>query len=448
MYLLHSEFDYEGVFKHYWEALVMFEKSRKLFVDNLHMIGDDRDDLDSMFPLIIEKGKGAKVWDLDGNEYIDFTNACGSIVLGYCYDEVDDYVIHYLKNYGNVFPTQYHEKKVELTKKLLKIFPNHERAVYFKTGSDATEAALRIARVATGKDLILTCGYHGWHDWQLNNFPRFQLADDSRHINFRYNLELLKEQIKINKDNVAAVIITPDINFFDKNYFKEVETIVKGNDILFILDEVASGFKYCLGGLQKLLDLNPDMTCLGKGLANGYSISAVLGNNSVMKNACLETHMWSTYNGEMTGFTAALKTIEIIERENVREKVEILGGHFINSLEALFEKYSVSAEVLRNPNLFHIMFEDSNFHKRFTLECIMNGVLLSKDFENMLNYCHIKDVVDEALYRIEKALQSLMKKGLINSNKPRKRLSRKAINTIVQEEFDADIDYTIYNDRI
>lgn len=424
----------------------MFRVSEEVFKNNLHMVGDDRDDLDRTFPFIIKKGKGAKLWDLDGNEYIDFTCACGSIVLGYCYEEVDKAVIEHITNIGNIFPTQLHEAKIQLTKMLMEIYPRYERAVYFKTGSDATDAAIRIARMATGKDKILTCGYHGWHDWQLNNFPRFRF-DDQRHINFRYDLELLEEEIEKNRNEIAAVIVTPDMNYFDAEYFRKLEEIIKKNNLLFILDEVASGFRFKLGGLQKLMNLSPDMTCLGKGLANGYSISAVLASNKIMKDACLKTHMWSTYNGEMTGYAAAIKTLDIMKRENVRDKVEILACKFADGIENLFEKYGIDAEILSNPNIFQIGFEDYDLHCEFTNECYRQGVILSKDFESMINYSHTNELIDEALQKIENAIMVLIENGKLKKKYSRTKLSRDKIHERMIEEFDADTKYSIFRNR-
>ncbi|MCX7747709.1 MAG: aminotransferase class III-fold pyridoxal phosphate-dependent enzyme [Clostridia bacterium] len=424
----------------------MFEKSQELFRKSLSFIGDARDDLDTAYPFFISKGKGAYVWDIDGNEYIDFTNANGGIVLGYCNEDVDNAVIDQIKNYGNVFATQYSKKKVELASTLLEVFPNLERVVLFKTGSDATDAAIRIARMATGKDIILTSGYHGWHDWQLNMFERFRFSDE-RHINFRYDLDLLRNQIEKYKGQIAGVIVTPEYNYYDDAFFIELQKIVKDNNLVFILDEVASGFRFCLGGLQKKIGLDPDITCLGKGLANGYSIAAVVGKNSVMKEACLKTHMWSTYNSELVGIVASQKTLEIMKKYNVPALIEEQSKYFAEKLKSLFNEFGITGELFTHPNIFHIVFEDDELLGKFVLECAKKGVLLSKDYENMLSLGHTREIVDNALSKIHSALEALKTNGDIKEDSGKRTLSRQALEARMTEEFDGNFEYSIFKDR-
>ncbi len=420
--------------------------SQHLFASASAFVGDARDDLDTAYPFFLKRGKGPYVWDLDDDRYIDFTNSNGAIVLGHACEAVDDAVVARLRQ-GNIFATQFSEEKVMAARRLLDIFPGAGRAVFFKTGSDAADAAVRIARVATGRDLILTSGYHGWHDWQLGMFPRFRFCDE-RHINFRYDLDLLARLVESRWREIAGVIVTPDYNYFDRAYFFQLQRIIKDRDLLFVLDEVASGFRYCLGGLQAKLGLDPDITCLGKGLANGYSVAAVVGKGELLREACLKTHMWSTYNSEMAGLVAAIRTLDIMVSQDVPARVEVQATRFAEGLRGLFAEFGVQGELLTHPNIFHIVFEDDDFLGRWVLECARHGVLLSKDFENMLSLAHDGDVVDEALHRIRAAFDTLAQRREIP---PRAAaglgLSRRAIEPRVLEEFDGNFDYTIYRDR-
>jgi len=425
----------------------MFNTSNHLFESNINRVGDARDDLDTVYPFFIEKGKGAYVWDLDGNQYIDFTNANGGIVLGYCHDEVDQAVADQIINKGNIFATQYSRTKAELAKELLEIFEKAERVIFFKTGSDATDAAIRLARVASGKRIILTCGYHGWHDWQLNMFPRFDLGDD-KHINFQYDLESLKQYIHDFRDDIAGVIVTPEYNYYDDDFYLQVQSIVKEANLIFVLDEVASGFRYCLGGLQKKIGLEPDMTCLGKGLANGYSISAVVGKNAVMKETCLQTHMWSTYNSELTGLVASLMTLKIMRKKNVPAIIQTNSEYFVKKLSELFLEYGVKGEMLTHPNIFHIVFEDNILMDQFVTECYLHGVLLSRDYENMLSLSHNKQIIDNAVERIRQAFSTMRSAGLFKDTFQNKYLiSREALAERMKEEFDGSFEYSIFKDR-
>jgi glutamate-1-semialdehyde aminotransferase len=427
------------------DGMDRYQRSQHLFAYAGSFVGDARNDLDTAYPFFLKRGKGPYVWDLDGHRYIDFTNSNGAIVLGHAFEEVDNAVVARLRE-GNVFATQFSEEKVIAARLLLDIFPGAGRAIFFKTGSDAADAAVRIARVATGRDLILTSGYHGWHDWQLGMFPRFRFRDE-RHINFRYDLDLLARLVESRWREIAGVIITPDYNYFDRAFFIELQCILKNRDLLFILDEVASGFRYCLGGLQAKLGLDPDITCLGKGLANGYSVAAVVGKDELLREACLKTHMWSTYNSEMSGLVAATRTLEIMISQNVPVRVEAQATRFADGLRALSAEFGIRGEILTHPNIFHIVFEDDDFLGRWVLECARHGVLLSKDFENMLSLAHDSEVVDEALGRIRTAFDALARRRELPPPAADKRLSRRAIEPRVAEEFDANFEYTIYRDR-
>jgi|LSQX01.1.fsa_nt_gb glutamate-1-semialdehyde aminotransferase len=424
----------------------MFNKSVTLFENSLKCVGDARDDLDTAYPFFIKKGKGAFVWDLDGNEFIDFSNANGGIVLGYCNEDVDSVVADQIKNYGNIFATQFSQHKADLAHKLLEIFNKAERAVFFKTGSDATDAAIRIARMATGKDIILTSGYHGWHDWQLNMFPRFSFKDD-RHINFQYNLDLLDELIQKHKGEIAGVIVTPEYNYYDDEFYLKLQSIVKKNNLIFILDEVASGFRYQLGGLQAKIGLEPDITCLGKGLANGYSIAAVIGKNSVIREACLKTHMWSTYNSELVGIVASLKTLEIMQKYDVPSLIEEKSVYFMDNLKKLLDEFKISGELFTHPNIFHIVFEDDELLGKFVMESAKRGVLLSKDYENMLSLSHDIAILDKAFDRMHSALDYLKANGDIPEDSESRLITRSALEARMIEEFDGSFEHSMYKDR-
>lgn len=422
-----------------------YARSQRLFASAGSFVGDARDDLDTAYPFFLKRGKGPYVWDLDGHRYIDFTNSNGAIVLGHAFEDVDDAVVARLRE-GNVLATQFSEEKVVAARRLLDVFPGAGRVVFFKTGSDAADAAVRIARVATGRDLILSSGYHGWHDWQLGMFPRFRFRDE-RHLNFRYDLDLLARLVDSRWREIAGVIVTPDYNYFDGGFFLELQRIVKDRGLLLMLDEVASGFRYCLGGLQAKLGLDPDVTCLGKGLANGYSVAAVIGKGELLREACLKTHMWSTYNSELAGLVAAARTLEIMVSQDVPARVEARATRFADGLRALCAEFGVQGELLTHPNIFHIVFEDDDFLGRWVLECARHGVLLSKDFENMLSLAHDEAVVAEALERVRAAWEALARRGEIPTGGAGRRLSRRAIEPRVLEEFDGTFEYTIFRDR-
>lgn len=371
-------------------------KSKYLYHKGIDIVTLTRDDLDK-FPTFLQKGKGAYVWDYDNNKFIDFTCSKGAIILGYSNDEVDNAVISHIKNNGNIFFTQYSKEKLELAEVLTELIPCAERAMFFKSGSDATSAAIRLARVYTGNSVVLSAGYHGWHDWALKMFPEFELKPINDMVyDFAYNIDLLDELINRHNNNIACLIITPEPNFFEPDFLLKIKSICLKNNIILIFDEVKTGFRFTLGGYQKFSGVTPDIATFSKGMSNGYGLSVVVGNREIM-NAYSKTHLWGTYMGEMIPFVAALKTIEIINRDNVIDHIWRLGSLFINELSKLFIKYNVCAEICKYPSIFHIIFDDTNLANSFFTACLENGLLLYANDNQMISYAHNEEIIIQSL---------------------------------------------------
>lgn len=384
------------------------QKSKSLFESGKNIVVQDRDDLDN-FPSYIERGKGAYVWDYDGNQFLDFTCAKGAIILGYSYEEVDNAVIEQIQQKGNIFFTQYSELKFLLAQELCVLIPCAERAIFFKSGSDATSAAIRLARIYSEKSIVLTCGYHGWHDWALKIFPEFIIPEINDFIiDFGYNLATLNQLLEIHKNNIACIIITPEPNFFNRDHLLAIQSICIRENITLIFDEVKTGFRFQLGGYQKYSGIVPDMATFSKGMSNGYGISVLVGKNNIMENY-KKTHLWGTYYGELIPIVAALKTIEIIKRENVMEHLWHIGKQFIQGLDELFIKYNVAVEIYKYPTVFHIIFDDVLLGKSFFKNCLKNGLLFYAFDNQMINFSHTEQHIGEALNKIDKVLKSLPK---------------------------------------
>lgn len=251
--------------------------------------------LPELWPAYYSKAKGCRVWDLDGNEYRDFSYmGIGACTLGYCDDDVDAAVLQAVKN--GTMTTLMVPEEVELAELLLEQHPWAEMVRYAKGGGDAMAVAVRIARAATKKDKVLFCGYHGWHDWYLSA----NLADDSaldgqlmaglspvgvaRELKgtsypFWYNMiDQFKTLVAKHKDNLAGVVLeaargmTPEADFF-----KTIEEECHKLNIPLIIDEVTSGFRVYCGGACEYFDIHPDIAVFAKGMANGYPIAAIIG---------------------------------------------------------------------------------------------------------------------------------------------------------------------------
>jgi glutamate-1-semialdehyde aminotransferase len=404
---------------------MILKKSQELFLKGKEIVAQDRDDLDN-FPCYIKRAKGAYVWDMDDNKYIDFTCAKGPIILGYSDERVDNAVIKHIRKNGNLFFTQYSDLKFKLAKKLIKHIPCAERVLFFRTGSCATTAATRVARTYSNKDIVLTSGYHGWHDWSLKMFPEFK-SHDNYTFDFGYNIDVLNDLINKFKDNIACIFITLEPNFFSDDLFKQIKIIANDNQIILIYDEIKTGFRFALGGYQKYSNIIPDLATFSKGMANGYSISCLVGNRQIME-AANKTHLWGTYHSEQIAFIAALKTIDIIEKENVIDSITKRGTYFIDKLNALFLKNEIAVEIHKYPTMFHIVFEDDNFGNLFYKECLNNGVLFYPFDNQMIMFSHSIDILNEALSIIEGVIK------LIKNEKYKSKFTHKRLIEYIKNE--------------
>lgn len=270
-------------------------------------------------PLFITRGKGCRVWDVDGNMYIDFINGLLPIVLGYQYKEVDDAIKAQLKK--GITYSLASTLEFELAQVLKKHIPCAEMVRFGKNGSDVTTGAVRLARAVTGRDHVAVCGYHGWHDWYIGSTARKLGVPKSTQAmthRFQYNDIISLERIfKKYKNKMSAVIMEAmNIEEPKNNFLQKVKTLTHRHGALLIFDEVITGFRYHLGGAQKLFGVIPDLATFGKAMANGMPISALVGKKKYMKR--IEDIFYSfTFGGECLSLAAALATISVMERKKV-----------------------------------------------------------------------------------------------------------------------------------
>ncbi len=291
-------------------------------------------------PLFMERGQGAHIWDIDGNKYVDFINGLLPVILGYRYKAVDDAIKTQLEK-GIIFsmasPLEY-----ELSELLIKHIPCAEMVRFGKNGSDVTTGAIRVARAATGRDHIAACGYHGWHDWYIGTTTRNQgVPAATRELThkFVYNdIESLKKIFKEHKNKIAAVIMEP-VNFTEptNDFLKKVKALAHENGALLIFDEVITGFRYGLGGAQKLFGVTPDLAAFGKSMSNGMPLSALVGKKKYMKEVCNIFYSF-TNGGEALSMAAAVATIKELEQKRVPEFIWIKGAYLAQKTTELIQK--------------------------------------------------------------------------------------------------------------
>ncbi|MGX5845204.1 aminotransferase class III-fold pyridoxal phosphate-dependent enzyme [Mesorhizobium sp. ArgA1] len=331
-------------------------------------------DFNRRFPAVYARASGAHVWDADGNRYVDLTSCSGAAPLGAGYEPVVTDVVKEMRRTGGILPGPLSLHRVELAERLAEIFPVAERSIFFRTGSCATTAAVRLARASTGVNLVLTSGYHGWHDWHLQDRPTMGLPNRDRDsIEFGYDLDRLQELTKARR--VAAVIVTPEVNFFPPEYHQELQQLVGERGALLILDEVMTGFRYADGGYHTAANLTPDLITLSKGLANGTALSAVAGRADVLK-AADKTYLGNTFQREVTPFAAALSTLNACRDGVALARMQQVGKQLLTGLNDVFASQRVEAWAFAWPTMFDVVFAHDQLGSMFFQEMWSRGFLM------------------------------------------------------------------------
>jgi glutamate-1-semialdehyde 2,1-aminomutase len=294
-------------------------------------------------PKYLLKGKGSHVWDVDGNEYLDYNSAIGPISLGYCYPAVDLAIIEQLKQ-GISFSLM-HPLEVELSELLHEIIPNAESIKISKTGADVCSAAVRVARAFTGRDKIFCCGYHGWHDWYIGVTSRnMGIPDSIQNLTntFEFNdIETIKSALD---ETVAAVILEPFIFEAPTPGFLEALLIAcKANGTLLIFDEMWTGFRIAIGGAQEYFNIKPDLAVYSKACANGMPIAILTGRADVMELFNKEVFSYTTFGGEALSLAACIATIRELIKCKVPEYLDKMGGLLKDGYNGIVKEFGMQA---------------------------------------------------------------------------------------------------------
>jgi glutamate-1-semialdehyde 2,1-aminomutase len=268
-------------------------------------------------PVFLERGKGSHVWDIDGNEYIDYNMGIGPIVLGYCYDRVDDAIKKQLEK-GITFSLT-NPLEVELSEKIRDTVPNVEAVRFSKTGCDVTTAAVRVARAFTKREKVLCCGYHGWHDWYIAVTDRNAgIPEAVKDLTFTFNYNDIDSLIDSIDEDTACVIMEPFVFEEPKNDFlQKVREVCDQNGSLLIFDEMWTGFRIAPGGAQEFFNVRADLALFSKAIANGMPVSVICGRNDVMRLFGKDVFFFTTFGGETLSLAAAMATIDEIKEKNV-----------------------------------------------------------------------------------------------------------------------------------
>jgi glutamate-1-semialdehyde 2,1-aminomutase len=366
--------------------------------------------LPDQWPAYFSKSKGCKVWDLDGNAYTDMTlMGVGTNILGYGHPEVDEAVMEVVRN-GNMSTLNCPEE-VYLAEKLIELHPFADMVRFARSGGEANAIAIRIARAATGKDNVAVCGYHGWHDWYLSAnlgeeeslaghlLPGLEPNGVPRNLRgtvhpFNYNdINSLEALVRDRNIGVIKMEVVRNKGPED-NFLHKVRELATKNGIILIFDECTSGFRETFGGLYKKYGVEPDMAVFGKTLGNGYAITATIGRREIME-AAQSTFISSTFWTERVGPAAAVKTLEVMEREKPWDRITQIGQDVTQRWISLAQSHGLSISTAGLPSLTTYAFNSANalaYKTLITQEMLAKGYLASTNF--YASIAHTPDVID------------------------------------------------------
>lgn len=295
-------------------------------------------------PAFIDRAEGSQVWDLDGNQFTDFIMALGPITLGYNDPVVNEAVRRQLDK-GIIFSMP-STLEVELAERLCQIIPCAEMVRFVKNGSDATAAAVRLARAYSGHDLVLACGYHGMQDWYIGSSENnlgVPEAVQSLIASFPYNdADALETMLQKYANQTAAIIMEPvRVEEPAPGYLQAVRELATKYGVLLIFDEVVTGFRLALGGAQAHYGVTPDLSAFGKGIANGMPLSVVVGRADVMRLIDEGAFISLTFGGETLSLAAALVTLEQLEKRDAFKHTWALGEAMMVGMKELLARHDM-----------------------------------------------------------------------------------------------------------
>lgn len=373
--------------------------------------------LPEQWPAYFSRAKGCKIWDLEGNQFIDMSiMGIGTNTLGYGHSEVDESVRKTV-DAGNMSTFNCPEE-VYLAEKLIDLHPWADMVRFARTGGEANAIAIRIARAASGKEKVAICGYHGWHDWYLAS----NLGDDENlagHLLPGLEPKGVPESLRgtvfpftyNNYDELETLVKNHDIGVVkmevsrnqgpEEGFLEKVRQLTTDNGIVLIFDECTSGFRQALGGLHKLYGVEPDMAMFGKALGNGYAITATIGRREVME-AAQTSFISSTFWTERIGPTAALKTLEVMEREKSWDIITTKGNRVCQAWQSLAASHDLKIQTSGLPAISSFRFESPNMLQYKTLitqEMLAKGYLASNVFFACTE--HTSSVIDDYLQALD-----------------------------------------------
>jgi glutamate-1-semialdehyde 2,1-aminomutase len=326
-------------------------------------------------PYFITRGQGSRVWDADGNEYIDFISSLASVTLGYNDPDVTAAVRAQLDD-GVIFSLP-HPLEMEVAERIVEMVPCAEMVRFGKNGSDATAGAIRLARAHTGRERVAVCGYHGWQDWYIGSTARHRgVPQATRELthSFGYNdIDSLERVLLAHTGEFAAVILEPmNVAEPQQDFLEAVQRLARQHGAVLIFDETITGFRYANGGAQEYFGITPDLATFGKGLANGYPVSAVAGRRDLMK--LMEEIFFSfTFGGETLSLAASAATLDKLKRDGVCARIATQGAKLLDGLRLRIATHGVGdfVSAAGHPSWSFLILKDTERASQWELKTLL-----------------------------------------------------------------------------
>ena len=402
----------------------LWKKAKKTILRGNSLFSKNPENYSKDWPAYFDRAKGCYIWSIDKKKYTDFSYmGIGTNILGYSNSKIDNHVKKIISK--GTMSTLNCVEEVSLSEKLIKMHKWSSMCKFARTGAEASAIAIRIGRIYSKKNKIAVCGYHGWHDWYLSvnlngkkkldthlikslNIDGVDKNLKNSSVAFKHNdLDSFKEIVRKNKDIGVVIMEVERFEEVKKDFLKYIRDYTKKNKITLIFDECTSGFRQTYGGLHLKYKINPDICILGKALGNGYPINAVIGTKQVMNKAA-NSFISSTFWSDRIGPAAALKTLEIMKKEESWIKLKNLGDFFKKNFKLILNKHSVSGDIIGTGSLLKFKIDklNDNLLKRFFAnEMLKKGMLASNVI--YLSTAHTEILLKRYLTAIDKAVYKL-----------------------------------------
>ena len=370
-------------------------------------------------PKYLQRGKGSHVWDVDGNEYIDYLMGIGPISLGYAYDKVDEAIKEQLKD-GITFSLM-HPLEVEVAELIHKVVPNAESIRYSKAGADVTSAAVRLARAFTKRDKVLCCGYHGWHDWYIAVTDRNKgIPQAIQDMTYTISYNDIQSVIDSIDEETACVILEPYV--FDEpidNFLQKLRDVCTKNGTLLIFDEMWSGFRIAIGGAQEYFKVKADLACFSKAVANGMPISILTGRKDVMSLLEHEVFFFTTFGGEALSLAAVKATINEMIEKNVTAQLAKQGNKLKVGYNKIVSELGMNYTKCSGFDCRTIMTFDASAGNSLEMKSLVQQEMIKRGilwggFHNMSFSHSDKDI--EYTLNVYKEVLAILKKAVEENN--------------------------------